>query len=466
LVRLMSNPTLRLGARRSLDGREDLGAFDTAAHHLVTHAVIVGMTGSGKTGLLTVLVEEALRAEIPVLLIDVKGDLPNLTLAFPSFAPSELAPWIEPAAGDADGVADEPLVMAAAEKRKAELRAAGIDEPELADYVARTHIRVVTPGSDAGEPLHLLSALERRSPRWDHDLEAARATLSAAVSMVLRLVGRQADPGKSREHALLCTLAEARLKRGKPAELDALLRDLVEPPIATVGALPIDEFLTERQRRELAADLNTLIASPQFASWREGQDLDVARFMEKVDGRTPATIVSVAHLGDEERALVLGVVLEETLAWVRSLPGTSRLRALVVFDEMYGYLPPHPHNPPTKPALVALMKQARAYGVGIVLATQNPMDLDYRALSNAGTWFLGRLQTDADRARVMEGLGENKKKSKLAALVKRLTQRWFVVREANGSAPTLLQPRWAISLLRGPMTRSEVACRPRKTMPQ
>jgi hypothetical protein len=317
-------------------------------------------------------------------------------------------------------------------------------------------VRVITPGSDAGEPLHLLSALERRSARWDTDPAGARATLSAAVSLLLRLTGRDADPGRSREHAFLCVLAEARLLRGRTASLAELLPEILEPPVAEVGALPVDAFVPPRLRAELAADLNTLIASPAFAAWRQGQDLDVGRWMQPVNGRTPATIVSVAHLDDDERALVLGVVLEEVLTWVRSLPGSARLKALLVFDELYGFLPPHPANPPTKRPLVALMKQARAYGVGCVLATQNPMDLDYRALSNAGTWMLGRLQTDADRTRVLEGLGENRKKSALGDLVKRLAPRWFVVRDPRSATPTLLNPRWAMSYLRGPMTPSEI----------
>jgi hypothetical protein len=370
--------TFSLGTKVSIAGA-NRGLFELPSHHLLTHGVIVGMTGSGKTGLVTVTIEEALRAEIPVLVIDVKGDLPNLTLAFPSFDAAVLAPWVEPGAGDDDGVADEPVVREAVAQRAAELTKWSISEADLADYTSRTHVRVLTPGSDAGEPLHLLSALERRSPRWTTDPEGARATLAAVVSMVLRLIGREGDPGKSREHAFLCALAEARLSSGRSAELSSLLPEILVPSIEHIGALPLDAFLSAKRRNELAADLNTLVASPAFASWRTGCDLDVGRWMEKVDGRTPATIVSVAHLDDEERALVLGVVLEETLSWVRSLPGSTRLRALIVFDEVYGFIPPHPASPPTKRPLVALMKQARAYGVGCVLATQNPMDLDYRA---------------------------------------------------------------------------------------
>ncbi len=450
------SPRLNLGESRSIDGRTIHGACELAAHDLLTHAVIVGMTGSGKTGLVIVMIEEALRAGVPVLAIDVKGDLPNLALAFPSLEPGAMAPWVEPAAGDEDGVADPNVVLEAAAKREKGLRAWSIGEEELAEHAAKRVVRVVTPGSDAGEPLHLLSALERRSALWDEDTSAARATLSAAVSLLLRLIGRDGDPGRSREHALLCVLAEERLARGEAAPLEALIGEIVDPRVALIGALPIDSFYTARQRGELAADLNTLIASPSFAAWRVGQDLDVGRFMEPIDGRTPVTIVSVAHLDDEERALVLGVLLEEVLTWVRRLPGSSRLKALIVFDEVFGFIPPSPASPPTKRPLVALMKQARAYGVGCVLATQNPMDLDYRALSNAGTWMLGRLQTDADRARVLEALGEDKKKSELAAIVKKLSPRWFVVREARNTKLTLLNLRWAMSYLRGPMTPSEI----------
>jgi hypothetical protein len=449
-------PKLKLGPHRAIDGRKDLGSYDLPSHHLLTHGVIVGMTGSGKTGLLTVMVEEALRAKVPVLLIDVKGDLPNLALAFPSFDEAAMRPWVEPAAGDDDGIADDPLVAEALAKRKEGLTAASIGEPELASFAASTFVRVVTPGSDAGEALHLLSALERRSPRWDTDVSGARATLSATISMVLRLIGRDGDPGRSKEHALLSVLAEERLLRGETAELGSLLPDILEPPMAYVGALPIDTFLTPRLRRELAANLNTLIAAPTFVSWRTGQDLDVDRWMKPVNGKTPATILSVAHLDDDERTMVLGVVLEEVLAWVRSQQGTTRLRALIAFDEVYGFIPPSPASPPTKRPIVALMKQARAYGVGVLIATQNPMDLDYRTLSNAGLWMLGRLQTDADRARVMEGLGEDKKKSELGNLVKKLGARWFVVRDSKTNKLCLLNPRWAMSYLRGPMTKGEI----------
>ncbi|MFO0612361.1 MAG: helicase HerA-like domain-containing protein [Polyangiaceae bacterium] len=451
----MSGEGLYLGATQPLDGSSERRTLVMPADHLTTHAVIVGMTGSGKTGLVTVLVEEAIRSNVPVLMIDVKGDLPNLLLAFPTFEAAAIAPWIEPGPKSAE----EATKLADA--RRAGLEAWSVREPDIAAYNARAKLRVITPGADAGELLHVLSSLERRSARWDKDPEGARAALSAAISLILRLLGRDADPARSREHVLLSVLAERRLASGQSADIAELLPDVLTPPMDTIGALGVDAFLSKRARKDLAAALNALLASPTFASWRQGATLDVAEWMTPTPGRTPATIVSVAHLDDEERELVLGVVLEEVLTWVRSLPGSQRLRALIVFDEVYGFLPPHPACPPTKRPIVALMKQARAFGVGVVIATQNPMDLDYRALSNAGLWCLGRLQTDADRARVLDGLvGRGGDDAEVIGdTLKRLAPRWFLMRDTqskDGGGAVFLQPRWAMSFMRGPMTRIEI----------
>jgi hypothetical protein len=454
-------PSLELGVWRGLDG-EAGGPFRLPAHHLVTHGVVLGMTGSGKTGLLTVMIEEALRNSVPVLVIDVKGDMPNLLLSFPTFAPDALLPWVGASAAATDDRPPLEIATELAEQRRRGLSGWSIDESHLDHFARSTSIRVITPGTTAGELLHVLSSLERRSEQWEHDPESARAALSAAISLVLRLLGLDPDPARSREHVLLSVLAERRLTAGKSAELSALLEDLAAPPITHIGALELEAFLPKRARRELAAALNTLLASPTFASWRQGTTLDIGAWLTPKGSRTPATIVSVAHLDDDERTLVLGILLEEVLSWVRGLPGSQRLRALIVFDEVYGFLPPHPANPPTKRPLVALMKQARAFGVGVIVATQNPMDLDYRALGNAGLWCLGRLQTDADRARVLDGLGANgvsadESLERLGDTLRKLGRRWFVTRDAHSAEGTvLMQPRWAMSFLKGPMTRSEI----------
>ncbi len=433
-------------------------AYEIPSHHFVTHGVVVGMTGSGKTGFLTVMVEEALRNQIPVLMIDVKGDLPNLLLTLPAFTAEEMAPWVEQ---PPNATAEQALAVATerVEARRKSLADWGISQRGVQKFKEQIAVRVITPGSSAGELLHVLSSLERRSPHWDDDPESARATLSAAISLVLRLVGREADPAKSREHVLLAVLAERRLLANQPADIAALLEDLELPPFDRIGALPMERFISKKARRDLAAALNSLLASPTFASWRQGATLDVGEWLKPQNGKTTATIVSVAHLDDDERALVLGVLLEEVLSYVRGLPGSQSLRAMVVFDEVYGFLPPHPAAPPTKKPLVALMKQARAFGVGVVIATQNPMDLDYRALSNAGLWCIGRLQTDADRARVVEGmkLANGQDDVDYDAMLRQLPPRWFLVRDAHAKGPPrCVQPRWAITLMRGPMTRQEI----------
>jgi hypothetical protein len=457
--------TLDTGRSLPLPLPESGGAVPHALppHHLVTHTVVTGMTGSGKTGLLFVLAEEALRAGVPVLMVDVKGDMANLLLAFDRDDPAAFEPWVDPASPENEGRSLDEVTRGLAAERDRGLDRAGLTAAAVQQYRSRIAVRVLTPGTTAAEPVHLLSSLERRSPLWDTDAESARDALGAAISLVLRLVGRDADPARSKEHVLLSVFAERRLRDALSADLASLIEDLDAPPIERVGAMTVEQFLPKKDRAKLASALNALLAAPTFASWREGASLDVGAWLRKrEDGRVPAVIVSVAHLDEDERAIVLGMLFDELLAYVRSLPGTSALSTLVVFDEVYGFIPPHPANPPTRRPLVALMKQARAFGVGMVLATQNPMDLDYRALSNAGLWFVGRLQTDADRERVIDGLTTSNSNASadrelLEDTVKQLKRRWFVVRNVHaGEGLRLFQPRQTITWLRGPLTRAEL----------
>ena len=428
-------------------------------HHLVTHGVVVGMTGSGKTGLCVSLVEEAVRNQVPVLVVDIKGDLPNLALTFTD--PAELAPFVDEAAARRRGTTPEQEAKVLAEKRREGLAASGLGEADVRKLREAMHVRVLTPGTQAGEPLHVLSPLEQATTSFAVDEEAARDALSSAVSLLLRLVEREAE-ATSPAHVLLSTLAERRLRAGQAASLEALLEDLKTPPMERIGALAVDEFFAPKERGALATDLNALVAAPTFAAWRRGAPLDVGAWLApRTDGKVPVVIVSVAHLDDQERALVLSLVLEQTLGWVRGLPGTTELRAMVLFDEVFGFLPPHPSNPPTKRPLLALLKQARAFGVGCVLATQNPIDLDYKALSNAGVWFVGRLQTDADRERVVEGLagsdaGGGESAADLGARIKALPARTFLVRDVHAGTTLEIETRHALSWLRGPMTRAEL----------
>ncbi len=455
-----------LGHSTPLRGRGPLVPLTVPAHHFTTHCFLTGATGSGKTAAALGIVEEALRQHIPVLMIDIKGDLPNLGLCFPSFSPKHFEGWVQKTPGDRRSV--EEIAEALAAERASELGKSGLVEEDVRALAHGVDLRVITPGSEVGEPLHLLSSLERPTGDWHTDPADARASLSAAVSLILRLLKRNPDAATSRDHVLLSLLAERRMRAGMPSDLASLIRDVLDPPVEHIGALTVNEYAPARSRADLAAALNTLLASPAFESWRTGTSLDVGKWLtptpSTADGstKTPAVIVSVAHLDDDERALVLGVVLEELLTWVRGQGGSKALRALVLFDELHGFLPPHPKNPPTKAPLVALIKQARAFGVGMVLATQNPMDLDYRVLGNTGIWYIGRLQTDADRARVIDGLSRSVGTGALSPkalehVVGRLKNRWFVMRDVRSKeGAVLVQPRWVMSYLRGPMAGAEM----------
>jgi hypothetical protein len=451
-----------LGRQTDVASGEAPRPYELPTQDLVTHGVVVGMTGSGKTGLCLVMVEEALRARVPVLLIDIKGDLANLLLSFPELSPAEFAPWVDTEAAARGGKTPEQVATELSRAWQAGLAASGLGKADVADLASTMAPRLVTPGASFGEPLNVLSALDRRSPLWDEDEEAAHDALAASVSLALRLAGLDGDP-RSREHVVLSTFAERRLRENQTAALPELLKDVLAPPLASIGALAFEQFLPPKDQKNLAQALNTLLASPKLSTWLRGSALDVAAWLTPLPDKTPAVVVSVAHLDDEERALVLGVLLEEVIAYVRGLSGTSELRSMILFDEIYGFLPPHPHNPPTKKPLLGLLKQARAFGVGVVLATQNPMDVDYKALSNAGAWFVGRLQTDADRERVVEGLAgaggasQSLEPQALEELIKSLPKRTFLVRDVHRTPPVaLVETRFCMSYLRGPLTRREI----------
>ncbi len=453
---------LALGGVRPLDGSGTTRAYQLPCDHLVTHGIVAGATGSGKTGVLMVLVEEALRAQVPVVMIDVKGDLPNLLLTFPDLSAEQFAPWIDEGTLHRRQATREAIAAELSERWRTQLGSWQLGATDVAALKRGTAVRVLTPGTQAGEPVNVLSSLELPSPLWRTDPETAREALSASISLLLRLIGRDPDPTRSRDHVVLSIFAERRLRAGQTADVRTLLEDVNEPPIDEVGAMPIDDFLPQRERTSLMTALNTLLASPTFESWRMGAALDIHDWMTpEPDGRTPATIVSVAHLDDDERSLVLGIVLDQLLAWVRTQPGTRHLRALLVFDEVYGFVPPHPKDPPTKKPLVSLLKQARAYGLGVIVATQNPMDVDYRVLSNAGFWALGRLSTDADRRRVVEAMthtqGAGADREQLKAVLKALAPRWFVMRDLHRPNELgLLQSRNTLCWLKGPMTRGDL----------
>jgi hypothetical protein len=437
--------------------RKPRGPLELDPKDLLTHGLIVGMTGSGKTGLAVVLIEEALRQDIPVLAIDPKGDLANLLLLFDRLEPDQFAAWVDPEAARRQGQTREQAGAEAAGQWTKGLASWGLTAADVADLRRRHEAVVYTPGSRAGVPLGMLQSLDAPAGSFDAQEEDLRDEITGIVAGLLGLVGIEADPLRSREAILLGTLIETAWRQGQGLSLEALIPAVADPPFEKLGALPVETVYPRRDREALMLALNNLIASPSFEEWREGEPLDIERMLRAADGRPRLSIVSTSHLSDAERLFVTALVLDKVKTWMRRQGGTTQLRALVYMDEIYGYFPPHPANPPTKRPLITLLKQARAQGVGVVLATQNPVDLDYKGLANIGVWLVGKLQTAQDRERLREGLtGAGMAPAAIDKLLDGTGKRVFLLHDVHRPAPVLMESRWAMSYLRGPLTREEI----------
>jgi len=427
---------------------------------LVTHGLCVGMTGSGKTGLCVSLLEEAVLDGIPALVIDPKGDLANLLLTFPDLAAEDFRPWVEPEAARRAGVSVEEHAAQQAELWRRGLAEWDQDGERIRRLREAADFTVYTPGSTAGVPVSVLSSFAAPSPALAVDPELVRERVATTVSGLLGLVGVEADPVRSREHILLSLLVEHAWSAGRDLALAELIRLVQTPPVAQVGVMPLDTFYPAKERFELAMALNNLLASPGFAAWLEGEPLDPGRLLYMPDGKPRVAIFSIAHLSDAERMFFVSLLLAQTVGWTRTLSGTGSLRALVYMDEVFGYLPPVA-EPPSKRPLLTLLKQGRAFGVGVLLATQNPVDLDYKALSNMGTWFLGRLQTQRDKDRLLDGLegaagGGALDRGELDRALSALDKRVFLMHNVHEPGPTPFHTRWAMSYLAGPLTREQI----------
>ena len=450
-----------LGKRYDLASRtrsDDLVLYD--AKDLTTHAVIIGMTGSGKTGLGIDLIEEALMDRIPVIAIDPKGDLGNLALRFPQLAPSDFRPWIDPQQAANAGVTPDEFAAQQAKTWRDGLASWGEDGDRIQRFTDAADVTIYTPGSTAGRPISLLRAFVAPSAALREDSEALRERVDATATSVLALLGIDADPISSREHILLANLLASAWNEGKDLDLAGLIGGIQSPPFTTVGVMPLDTVFPPKDRMELAMKLNNLLAAPGFQNWLKGEPLDTANLLYDASGKAKGSIISIAHLGDAERMFFMTLLLADILAWVRSQPGTGSLRAILYIDELFGYMPPVA-NPPSKVLLLTLLKQARAFGLGVVLATQNPVDLDYRGLSNTGTWFIGRLQTERDKMRVMEGLegasgGQPFDRDAMEKTIAGLGKRVFLLHSVHEAAPVIFETRWTMSYLAGPMTREQI----------
>jgi Helicase HerA, central domain len=427
---------------------------------LTTHAVCLGMTGSGKTGLCLSLLEEAALDGVPTIALDPKGDLGNLLLTFPELRGEDFAAWIDPAEAARKGMTPEAFATKTAETWRDGLAEWQQDGARIQRFRDAADVLLYTPGSESGRPLSILRSFSAPPAELRNDAGALRDRITTSVSGLLGLVGIDADPLQSREHILLSTILSQSWSKGEDLELASVIQAVQKPPFDKVGVFDLETFYPAKDRLQLAMALNNLIAAPGFDAWTNGDPLDIQKLLYAENGKPRISIISIAHLNDAERMFVVTLVLGELVAWMRRQSGTSSLRALLYMDEIFGYFPPTA-MPPSKLPLLTLMKQARAFGVGVVLATQNPVDLDYKGLSNAGTWFIGRLQTERDKARVIDGLlsaGQGgQDKSTLEKLLGSLGNRVFLLQNAHEDRPILFRTRWALSYLRGPLTLQEIA---------
>jgi len=429
---------------------------------LVTHAVCVGMTGSGKTGLCLTLLEEAALDGIPAILIDPKGDLPNLLLTFPELRPEDFLPWVSEEEARKKGLSPDQFAAEQAGLWKKGLAEWGQSGERIRRLREAAEFAIYTPGSSAGLPVSILASFAAPPPAVRDDAEALQDRIGGTATSLLGLVGLEADPVKSRDHILLSSLMGWAWKRGEDLTLESLIRYVQEPPVSKIGVLDLETFYPEKERFALVMAINNLLAAPGFAAWLEGEALDIDALLHTRGGKPRHCIFSIAHLNDAERMFFVSLLLTQVLGWMQSQKGTGSLRAILYMDEVFGFFPPVA-SPPSKPPLLRLIKQARAFGLGIVLATQNPADLDYKALANAGTWFLGRLQTERDKARVLEGLegaaaaaSVDFDKRAMEEALSGLGQRIFVMNNVHDDHPVVFETRWAMSYLRGPMTGPQI----------
>ena len=423
---------------------------------LTTHGVIVGMTGSGKTGLGVVLIEECLAAGVPTLLIDPKGDLTNLLLMFPQLLGSDFRPWVNEGDAQRAGLGMDEFADQQATSWREGLAGWDITPERLAELTAKTDFTIYTPGSTSGRPLNIVGSLD--APPVGTDTEVVGDEIDSYVTSLLGMVGISGDPLSSPEHILLANLIQNAWSQGQNLDIAALIGQVQQPPIRKLGVLELDAFFPPANRTAFAMKLNGLLASPSFASWLQGDPIDIDAMLHASDGRPRCAVVTTAHLDDDQRQSVTSLVLAKLVTWMRRQSGTSDLRALLYMDEVAGYLPPTA-NPPTKKPIMLLLKQARAFGLGVVLSTQNPVDVDYKALSNAGTWLIGRLQTEQDKKRLVDGLSSAAGGVDVKVVgdtISNLGKRQFLLRKAGTDVPEVMTTRWAMSYLRGPLTRDQI----------
>jgi len=451
-----------LGAEYDINKNEVTSeAVNYDSRDLTTHAVCVGMTGSGKTGLCIGLLEEAAIDQVPALIIDPKGDMTNLLLQFENLEADDFKKWINADDAGRKGMTVDDYAAATASKWEKGLESWGQNKQRIHNLKDSVDYTIYTPGSNSGIPINIMGSFSAPGIDFDSDAEMLTERIQGTVAALLGMVDSKEDPVRSREGILLSNLFEHYWRSGEDLDLAKLIKGIQSPPMQTLGVFDIETFYPQKDRFDLAMAFNSLIASPSFKYWLAGEDLDIGKLYFTPEGKPRHSIFYIAHLSDSERMFFVTLLLNSLITWMRRQSGTTSLRSLLYFDEIFGYFPPT-QNPPSKKPLLTILKQARAYGVGAVLVTQNPVDIDYKGLSNAGTWFIGKLQTERDKMRVLEGLegaiaeaGGNQSID-FDKLITSLSSRVFIMHNVHEEAPIVYNTRWAMSYLRGPLTRPQV----------
>jgi hypothetical protein len=452
---------LYIGKEVDLVSGELKDKFFYKTKDLSTHAVILGMTGSGKTGMAIATLEEAILDGIPVIAIDPKGDLTNLLLTFPGLKPEDFKPWIDPDQAEIKGISVDMYAENIANTWQKGLKDWEITPERLQTLKDIADYTIFTPGSTAGIPVSILQSFKK--PEGVLDQEEILEKIKGITTALLGLLGIEADPVKSREHILISTIIQNAWQNGKSLSIEDLIMQVQKPPFEKLGVFTVDSFFPKKERTDLGMQINSLIASPTFQTWLSGVPFDINSFL-KAGNKSRVSIFYIAHLAESERMFFVTLLLQEVLSWMRMQPGTDTPRVILYFDEIFGYFPPHPKDPPSKYPLLTLMKQARAFGLSVILATQNPVDLDYKGLTNAGTWFIGKLQQENDKERVMSGLegtlqesGKSLDKSYFDKILGMLKPRIFLVHNVHSNEPKIISSRWVMNYLRGPLTKTQVA---------
>lgn len=451
-----------LGANYDIDNKEiSSESVNYDSRDLTTHAVCVGMTGSGKTGLCVGLLEEAAIDKVPAIIIDPKGDMTNLLLQFEDLKTTDFKKWINPDDASRKGMSVPEYAKATADKWKNGLASWGQDSSRLKKLKESVDYTIYTPGSDSGVPINILGSFASPGINFDEDAEMLHERIQGTVAALLGMIGSKADPVRSREGILLASLFEHFWKKDEDLDLGKIIMGIQNPPFSQLGVFDIETFFPQKNRFDLAMSFNSLIASPQFRYWMQGDDLDIEKIYFTKEGKPRHSIFYIAHLSDSERMFFVTLLLNSLITWMRKQSGTTSLRSLLYFDEIFGYFPPTA-EPPSKKPLLTILKQARAFGVGAVLVTQNPVDIDYKGLSNAGTWFIGKLQTERDKMRVLDGLegaiaeAGGKGGKDFSKIISSLSSRVFLLHNVHADNPVIYHTRWAMSYLRGPLTRPQV----------